>query len=272
MPVDLGALADDLALETAVLWGVLDGLADGDWARPTPAPGWSIADQVSHLAYFDDMTVLAVRDRVAFEAARDAAPPDADRITERVAREHRHLTPSELRAWFDRARRELDRVYRDLDPSARVPWYGPDMSAAASLTARIMETWAHGHDIADTVGAGWPATRALRQIAHLSVRALPNSFRAQGLTEPDVAVRVELVAPDGDLWTWGPEDAGNRVTGRALDLCLVATQRRHPADTGLVAEGPVALQWLTIAQAFAGPPGAGRPPAGAGSTAEGGAR
>ena len=258
----MAALADDLALETASFGALLDGLGDADWGRPTPAPGWSVADQVSHLAYFDDMSVLAARDRVAFERRRDDAPPSADRITERVAKQYRGTAPGELNRWFRVARAELDVVYRALDPSTRVPWYGPDMSAAAAFTARIMETWAHGLDVADAVGAPWPVTPALRQVAHISVRAVANSFRAQGRPEPTHPIRVELTGPGGDVWTWGPEDAVDRVTGPALDLCLVATRRRHRADTGLVAVGPVATEWLTIAQAYAGPPGVGRVPVG----------
>ncbi|MFM8303568.1 MAG: TIGR03084 family metal-binding protein [Actinomycetota bacterium] len=259
-PVAMGDLADDLALETASLLALLDGLADDEWERPTPAPGWTVADQVSHLAYFDDMAVLAARERSAFERRRDEAPPGADRITERVAQQFRGTEPAVLHAWIRRARVELDAVYRALDPSARVPWFGPDMSAAAALTARIMETWAHGTDVAVAVGRPWPVTAALRQVAHLCVRALPNSFRAHGKPDPGVPVRVELAGPDGDLWCWGPDDAVDRVTGPALDLCLVATQRAHRDDTVLVAEGPVAREWLTVAQAFAGPPGPGRAP------------
>jgi uncharacterized protein (TIGR03084 family) len=259
MPVDVAVLADDLALETAKVVALLDALAPADWSRPSPAPGWSVADQVVHLAYFDDMSVLAALDRAEFERRRDTGPPDADRITERVAKEFRGTPPAELDAWFRRARTELDRVYRALDPGLRVPWYGPDMSVAAALTARIMETWAHGLDVADALGRDWPPTAAARQVAHLSVRALPNSFRARGRPEPTVPVRVELTGPDGDLWVWGPDEATDRVVGPALDLCLVATQRRHLADTRLVARGQVATEWLTIAQAFAGPPGVGRP-------------
>lgn len=263
MPADLPALADDLAQETASLLGLLDGLAEADWGRPTPAPGWSIADQVVHLAYFDEMATLGARDRVAFERLRDDTPvvdEHGDRITEQVAKRHRGMAPVEIDAWFRRARADLDAVYRAADPALRVPWFGPDMSAAAMLTARIMETWAHGHDVADALGGEWPSTAALRQVAHLCVRALPNSFRAHGRPVPEAPVRVEAIGPDGDRWTWGPDDAADRVTGPAVDLCLVATQRRHPDDTALVAVGPVATEWLTIAQAFAGPPGPGRAP------------
>ena len=59
---------------------------------------------------------------------------------------------------------------------------------------------------------------------------------------------------------FGRDDATNMVQGPAVDFCLVVTQRRHVADTALVARGDVAAEWLTIAQAFAGPPGQGRAP------------
>jgi len=79
-------------------------------------------------------------------------------------------------------------------------------------------------------------------------------------TPPD-PVRVELTAPDGGLWAWGPAEADNRVTGPALDFCLLVTQRRHRDDLALAVEGPAATEWMAIAQAFAGPPGPGRSPA-----------
>jgi uncharacterized protein (TIGR03084 family) len=136
-----------------------------------------------------------------------------------------------------------------------VPWYGPDMTLASSITARIMETWAHGQDVADTLGVTRTPTERLRHVAFLGWRAVGNSFRARGRAVPTEAVRVEA-----GQWTFGPAEATNVVRGPALDLCLVVTQRRHVADTALVAEGPVAAEWLSIAQAFAGPPGAGRSP------------
>ncbi len=147
-----------------------------------------------------------------------------------------------------------------LDPSTRVPWYGPDMSIASSLTARIMETWAHGQDVADALGATRATTPALRHVAHIGVRTLANSFVTRGFEVPDAPVYVALTSPDGECWTWGDAGAADRVEGDAVEFCLVVTQRRHVADTNLAVHGPVATQWMQIAQAFAGPPGAGRPP------------
>jgi uncharacterized protein (TIGR03084 family) len=151
-------------------------------------------------------------------------------------------------------------VFRSLDPKQRIPWYGPAMSATSKVTARLMETWAHGQDIADALGVTRPATDRLRHVAHIGVGARPFSYLARGLEAPKVPVRVELRAPSGELWTWGPAEAGDVVRGPALDFCLVITQRRNRADGDLTATGPMADEWLSIGQAFAGPPGPGRRP------------
>ena len=142
--------------------------------------------------------------------------------------------------WFLAARAEMVATFLALDPSTRVPWYGPPMSLASSLTARIMETWAHGQDVADALGAEHPVTPALRHVAYLGFRTIGFSFVNRGLEAPDVTVAVELVAPDGSTWSFGDPDAVDRVAGPALDFALVVTQRRNLADTALVVVGPVA--------------------------------
>jgi uncharacterized protein (TIGR03084 family) len=139
-----------------------------------------------------------------------------------------------------------------------MPWFGPPMSAASMATARLMETWAHGQDVADALGATREPTHRLRHVAHIAVRTFGWSFAVNGLEAPEVPVRVELVGPDGERWAWGPEDAADRITGPAVDFCLLATQRRHRDELAVTAVGAAANAWLPLAQAFAGPPGAGR--------------
>ena len=259
MPADLGELVGDLAAETVAVRSLIAGLDEAGWRKPTPAVGWTIGDQISHLAYFDDAAVISATDadRFAAELMSDVEKGlTADDVVERF----RNLSGPELLRWFDQSRQRLGDVFRGLDPSARVPWFGPPMSVASSVTARIMETWAHGQDIADALGAERDPSPRLRHIAHIGVRALPFSYLANGREVPTEPIRVELTWESGELWTWGPADAANRVTGPALDFCLLVTQRRNRADTAVEATGEVADSWLDLAQAFAGPPGPGRQP------------
>jgi uncharacterized protein (TIGR03084 family) len=258
MPVDMAALAADLAAESAVTRALVAGLDEAGWHTPTPAAGWDIADQISHLAYFDEVTVRSALHPAEFEAelaaARDGVNPDA------IAARFRDRSGAQLLNWFDTARADLIGTFGRLDPRARLPWFGPAMSAASSLTARIMETWAHTQDIADALGVTREPTSRLRHVAHIGVGARAFSYAVRGKTLPQTPVRVELTGPEGDQWAWGPQDAADRVTGPALDFCLLVTQRRHRDDLALVIEGPAATEWMSIAQAFAGAAGTGRPP------------
>jgi uncharacterized protein (TIGR03084 family) len=259
MAVSIDQLLVDLGAETAVFRSWIDPLPDAEWQRPTPAVGWTIADQVSHLAYFDDMAVLAASEPDAFRAGLAEAVADVDGFTARIAAENRSRTPAQLRDWFASARTGLRATFATVDPKARLPWYGPDMSATSAVTARIMETWAHGQDVADALGAEHPATAAVAHVAFLGVRTKDFSFGQRGL-DPGAEVRVELVGPGGERWEFGANDASDSVRGPAVDFCLVVTQRRNVADTALDVAGDTATRWMAIAQAFAGPAGAGRPP------------
>ncbi|HEX3788852.1 MAG TPA: TIGR03084 family metal-binding protein [Pseudonocardiaceae bacterium] len=260
MAVDLKALLADLLAETRVLTDLIADLDEAGWDAPTPAAGWAVRDQVSHLAYFDETATLAATDPDRFRAEAAELMKVGPGFPDEVADQCRALPVAELLGWFNQARQELVRVFADLDPKARLPWYGPDMSAASSITARLMETWAHGQDVADTVGVQREPTTRLRHIAHLGVGTFGFVYRLNNRPVPDTPVRVELAAPDGDQWVWGPAGVSDTVTGPALDFCLAVTQRRHVEDTALRVTGPVATDWMTIAQAFAGAPGPGRGP------------
>ncbi len=259
MPVDMGELLGDLAAETADLRFLVADLNEAGWRTPTPAVGWTIGDQVSHLAFFDDAAVTSATDPGRFRAELAGAVETGQLSTDDIAARYRDRAGAELLAWFDGSRGRLIETFGRLDPAERLVWFGPSMSAASSVTARIMETWAHGQDVADALGATREPTGRLKHIAHIGVRALPFSFVVNGLVPPAEPVRVELAWSGDEVWAWGPDHAANLVTGPALDFCLLVTQRRHRDDTAIQARGQIADQWLGIAQAFAGPPGPGRP-------------
>ena len=261
MPVDIGALCGDLAAETEVLLRVLRSVDADGWATPTPAEGWNVLDQLGHLWYFDGAVTHALQAPDRFRSERDVMMRGGGGgFVDSITAGNRSRSSDELLRAFEVTRATMVAAFTTADPTMRVPWYGPDMSVASALTARIMETWAHGQDVYDGLRVEHTVTPALRQVAHIGVRALANSFVTKGLPVPDEPVRVELVAPDGPIWTWGPAAAPDRVTGSAVGFGLVVTQRRHILDTDVVADGPVATQWMAIAQAFAGNAGSGRRP------------
>lgn len=254
MALDYPGLLADLRHESDRLVELLDGLAREQWGLPTPAAGWSLQDQISHLAFFDDAARLALTEPDEFDALSDGLTTDGMDFPDRIAAQHRTLRPEAVLDWFIAARCNLLAAFEDDDPRRRLAWFGPDMSVASSATARLMENWAHGQDIYDAVGVEHPPSPGLRNIAHLGVATFGFAYANHGLAVPDDPVRVELVSDDDQHWTWGPEDATNRVSGPALDFVLTVTQRRHWRQTELQARGAVASQWLEIAQAFAGAP------------------
>jgi uncharacterized protein (TIGR03084 family) len=256
--VDMASICADLAAEHEALDVLLRGLTEADWDRPTPAEGWMVRDQISHIGSTDRVATVAAAEPERFEA--EVLSQDRRQRMARQLEPGRNLSGAELLAWLRSGRAAMLSVFRHLDPKARVPWFGPAMSAVSFATARLMETWAHGQDIVDALDLKRPGTARLRHIAHLGVHARPFSFRIHDREPPEEDIRVELMGPKGELWTWGDERARQRISGPALDFCLVVTQRRHPADTALQIEGAVAEVWMRLTQAFAGPPGPGRQP------------
>jgi uncharacterized protein (TIGR03084 family) len=253
---------DDLRAESDELDQLVAELTPDQWALATPAPGWTVAHQIAHLAWTDRSALLAVTDADAFQALVEKALAAPDSFVDEGADEGARLPPAELLSAWRAGRAALDRALRDASPGARFPWYGPPMSVASMATARLMETWAHSLDVAEALGAVRAPTDRIRHVARLGVRTRDFAHTVHGLTPPAEEFRVELTAPGGEVWAYGPEGAAQRVTGPALDFCLLVTQRAHRTDLALTAVGEDADRWLDIAQAFAGPPGAGREPKG----------
>ncbi|MYZ16773.1 TIGR03084 family metal-binding protein [Streptomyces sp. SID339] len=250
---------DDLRSESDELDGLVAELSDEGWSLATPAPGWTVAHQIAHLTWTDRAALLAATDPDAFAAEVEKAAAAPGSFVDEGAAAGAVLPPAELLARWRAGRDDLWRTLSEAPAGARLPWYGPPMAVPSMASARLMETWAHGQDVADALGVTRAPTDRLRHVARIGVRARDFAFAVRGLSAPVEEFRVELTSPmTGELWTYGPEDAAQRVTGPALDFCLLVTQRAHRSDLTVRAEGPDADHWLDIAQAFAGPPGAGR--------------
>ncbi len=252
------AIVDDLQAESDALDALVAELTAEQWTTPTPAPRWTIAHQIGHLLWTDRVSLMSITDEAAFTDLLAEAQAKIATFVDDAADELAAMQPAELLAEWRSTRHALHSALREVPDGRKLLWFGPPMSAASMATARMMETWAHGLDVADALNAPPSATARLKSIAHLGVRTRDYSYMVNGQKPPADPFRVELTAPDGSQWAWGPEDAAQRVSGSALDFCFLVTQRRPRAQLDLTAEGPDAEHWLGIAQAFAGPPGAGR--------------
>lgn len=254
--MDVAEVRADLLAEQESLDGVMAGLSDDQWSLATPSPRWSVADQIGHLTYFDNTAAQAISEPDAFTAgladvvgALGDGPEASDAYT---LGEYRAMSPTDVLVAWRANRQLLADASAGLTNDQRIPWYGPSMGSKSFLTARLMEAWAHGQDILDTVGAQREPTDRLRHIAQLGFITRGWSYINRGLEVPEAAVRVELAAPSGDTWTFGDDEAAESVVGSAEDFCLVVTQRRNVAATGLQVTGAAAADWMTKAQAFAG--------------------
>ena len=261
MAPSLAALLPDLEAEQADLRELLRGIDDAAWHAPTPSAGWTVLHQVRHLAHGEELGRVAATDPAAFGIELERLLADLDAIDRATVAPTEGGPPEAAMGRWWTAAEGLRAAIAAGPTDTPIAWITGPMSRASFLTARVMETFAHGHDIAVALGAPRTATDRLRHVAHLGVATRGFAFANRGLEPPARAARVELTGPGGDLWTWGPEDAEDIVSGPALDFCLVVTKRRHRGDTALHASGPDAERWLAIAQCFAGPPSDGPPPA-----------
>jgi len=257
-----GVLAD-LSAEAEQLRTTVAALDADRWRTATPAQGWDVATTIAHLLWTDEVAVLAAGaltddGKQAWDAVVLQAIEDPSGFVDAEALRIGRLAPGELLARWDAARTALGAALRGYPDGLKMPWFGPPMAPASMATARFMETWAHALDVYDAVGTRPEVTDRIRHVAHIGVRTRDFAYATNGLEAPAAPFRVELTAPSGALWTWGPEDAEQRVAGDAYEFCQLVTQRIHRDDTGLTAVGADAEQWLTIAQAFAGPAGGGR--------------
>ncbi|MDQ3156843.1 MAG: TIGR03084 family metal-binding protein [Actinomycetota bacterium] len=251
----LDAVLADLEAEGAQLESWVSPLEAGQWSTPTPADGWTIAHQIAHLAWTDETSVKAAFDADAFAETIKAAVANPTGFVDIAVHEGAAVDPAELMARWQTSRRALVEALRDVPEGTKIPWYGPPMSPTSMATARLMETWAHAHDVAESLGIEPPRTGRAKHVAYLGVRTRDFAHQMRGEDPPTEEFRVELTGPDGAEWAWGPEDAAQRVVGDGWDFALLATRRLHTDDADVKATGEDAQHWLTIVQAFAGLPG-----------------
>jgi uncharacterized protein (TIGR03084 family) len=253
----------DFRDESDVLFAILDALDDQEWARETQFKRWTINDIVAHLHLGNYLADLSLKDSEAFaefmRGLAAASKPGAGRLDATHAWLDGVRNRELLSRWRDFYREMADR-FAVADPKRRVKWVGPDMSVLSSITARLMETWAHGQAIYDLLGQERIAADRIRNVVVIGINTFGWTFTNRGLPVPADRPHVRLTAPSGATWEWHQPDERNIVEGDAVEFCQVVTQTRNIADTKLKVIGDSANAWMSIAQCFAGPPENPPPP------------
>jgi uncharacterized protein (TIGR03084 family) len=253
------AIFDDLEAEQERLGRLLDALDKDQWASPSGAAGWTVADVVLHLAQSEEavaasvasVTAVGVGQAVGSLGALLADRPGGsiDEVAEQAVRAERAEAGQVLRRW-QQARVASVAALRAADPQRSLPWVDAPLKPPTLATTRLAEHWAHGLDITGPLGIEFPDTERLRHIAWLAHRTLPYAFAGAG--QPAAEVSCELTAPDGvTVWRFGPPGAGSAITGPAGAFCRVAARRLAPGQSGLQASGPDAAAALRLLRTYA---------------------
>jgi len=251
--------AQALAGYSTTIDDLINDIDPQDWEAPSPAPGWTVRDQLAHLSFIYHIANLAVRDAQAFASALSAAPSMQAAIDNDIRRGRDLALPDLVDNWRGTRDRCVE-AFAAANPGELVPWLVNPLPPAVLAAAGIMETFAHGLDIADALGERMPDSPALAHVVAFAVKVRDFGYEAHGLTPPSADFRFEISAMGGNVLTFGDENAEDYVIGSAYDFCQVVTRRRHHQDTDVVATGPHAPTWLTIAQSYRGNPGTGRQP------------
>jgi enediyne biosynthesis protein E11 len=250
----------DLIAEGEELDKLVASLDPSQWALPTPAPGWTIAHQVAHLASIVKLAELAASNPEAFKAATAGAAADFDGAVHAALEPYLALPPDKLLGRWRVERAAATKALAAVPPDQTVPWLARPLPPTILASAGIMELFAHGQDIADAAGADRVYTDRIVHLTGFAVHTWDFGYLVRGLTPPEEEFRFEITAPSGELWEFGPAGSTQKVTGPAVDFCLLVTRRRHRDDLRVTASGAHANQWLDIAQAYRGSPGQGRSP------------
>ena len=249
--------AEDFRAESVALAAILEDLPEAEFHRPTLFKNWTIDHVLGHLHLFNAAAEASLQGAGAFASFIEPVVKDMEKGKSILECQFPWLDGISGRALFDAWREGAEScadAFAQVDPKERVKWIGPDMSALSSITARQMETWAHGQSVFDLLGLKREEQDRVRNIAHLGVATFGWTFVNRKEEVPTPAPYVELTGPSGAVWCWNEPQRDNAVCGHAVEFAQVVTQTRNIVDTSLQVTGNVACNWMAQAQCFAGPP------------------
>ncbi len=247
----------DFLEESRQLFNLLQNKPDEDFKMKTQFKNWTINDVIGHLHIFNFAANLSLKSSKEFEiffSQIDEALKIKSSLLDIQNLWLNGLVGQDLlNAWWKETR-SVSKNFKIIDPKLRLKWAGPDMSARSSITARQMETWAHGQEIFDVLGKIRIENDRIKNIVHLGVLTFMWSFKNKNLEPPATIPYVQLQSPSGKIWEWNDPLSSSKVKGLAVDFASVVTQTRNVLDTNLRVIGDEATQWMSVAQCFAGPP------------------
>ena len=142
--------ARDFREECDALFTLLNTVGEHEWERKTQFKDWTLNDILAHLHFGDYAADVSLQGNEKFNAFVRKVTAARQQGLGHLAFTHAWLggTKSQplLRRWYEFAQAMADR-FAVADPKMRVLWFGPDMSVRSSITARLMETWAHAQVI-----------------------------------------------------------------------------------------------------------------------------
>ena len=262
-------LANDFREESLALHALVAPLDDGGLKQETAFKAWTIERVVQHLHVWNMAALMSLKGDGSFETYY-AQLEDHRRGGGTMGSFEREWLKglsgrALVAAWRDVVAETAER-FAQADASARVKWAGPDMSARSSITARLMETWAHGQEVYDVLGVVRKNGDRIRNIVVLGNNTYGWTFKVRGEAAQEPRPHLRLTAPSGEVWLYNEPSESELIEGLAEEFCQVVTQTRNIGDTALKVVGANARNWMAKAQCFAGdaePP----PPVGSRKTA-----
>ena len=239
-------ILSDLVAEQQFLDQFLQRIPLKDWDKKTRSVGWTIRDTISHLADSEELAASVMTGEA--DLTRYRSTPDLDSLRQEAVDKGRKMRPQDVIEWWRGGRAKVVEPLSHMGPEHRLEWIAGSMSARTLATTRLMETWAHGLDIYEALGAEIEDTPRIRHICWLGWKSLPYAFKLAG--HDYVPIRVEVIGPGYVKWVYGPDDAENLIKGSAADWARLSVRRATVKDTRLKVTGEAAQVAVEVVRTY----------------------
>jgi uncharacterized protein (TIGR03083 family) len=269
-PSDLGELVEAYSHTVRSVIDLGRTTRPGDESLPTDCPGWSVLDQVAHVASTEAMVAGEPRPDLDVSGHAHVRHAFGAHI-EKYVESRRGRSLEEVLDELEERLEERLGVYRSGTDWAETEVQGPfgPTTLGALLAVRVFDIWMHEQDIREALGrpGDLESGAASHTVAQLFA-ALPRIVAKTAAIEPGNAVVLDLTGPttgragarveerDGraigvPLFTGEADDHPDVVTTSLTMTTQVATRlaggRRRPEDVHVVVHGDEAVAQRVLA-------------------------